>query len=209
MSAIGAFLVLGTALPITAAATRRLHERWRARWHLRDYVDLASAREGDRVFVSGIVRALDETLVAPLSGKTCVGYRARARGASTAGRGSTPWQETMQMRPFAIERDDGERIVVDGDRAIFGVAAQKLVPRMPDRETSFLARHAIARAKGRAQLTEVLIEVGARIRVGGTLVLVPRESPPSGELGFRDPPPPEPQIAGNRDAPLVIVSAAR
>jgi hypothetical protein len=161
------------------------------------------SREGDLVFVGGTVRALDETLVAPLSGRTCVAYRSSVKSASSKNPAGNRG-ETMQVRPFAIERDDGSSIAVVGDRAIFGLAAQKLVD--PERQASFLARHAF---KGTGSFSEVLVEVGARVYVGGTLVLVPREEPPTGELGFRDLPPPDPQLVGNRETPLVIVSRGR
>lgn len=186
----------------------RLRDRLRARWRLRDHAPLGQrSREGDLVFVSGVVRSLDETLVAPLSGKRCVAYRARAKGPATPPqKGNTIWQETMQVRPFAIERDDdGARIAVTGEHMHFVLAPEKLGGHF-DRESSFLARHAIARSKGAASFNEVLVEVGAKVLVGGTLVLVPRDAPPTGELGFRDPPPPDPQLVGSRDVPLVIVA---
>jgi hypothetical protein len=201
VSGFGSVFALITAVPITFGATRRLHERWRARWDLRNHDPLdLDAREGDLVFVGGIVRPLDETLIAPLSGRACVAYRSRVGGpGSYAG-------ETMQLRPFALEQDDGTSIVVDGDRAIFGLAPQPLLPRNPGRERSFLARHALSAG---SRFTEVAAELGASVVVGGTLVLVPREAPPTQELGFRDPPPPDPQIVGNRKSPLVIVSRGR
>lgn len=186
-------------LAMLASTVGDLTERWRTRWHLRFHAPLDDdACEGDLVYVAGTVCALDETLVAPLTGRTCVGYRSRARN------GMGLWLETMRLRPFAIERDDtGEQIVVDGERAIFGIAAQKLV-RDHDRVASFRAFHAITKVNG--SVSEVTIDIGARVAIGGTLVLVPRDEPPTGERGFRDQPPPDSLIAGNRDAPLVIVA---
>lgn len=196
-------LAITAALSGTFGATRRLHERWRARWRLRDHDELdADAWEGDLVSVAGIVRPLDETLIAPLSGRACVAYRSRVHGMSLGG--TSVKHEVMQVRPFAIEREDGARIVVDGDCVIFGVVKQSLSPRNPDRESSFRARHAIQPAS--ARFSEVVIELGIDVLVGGTLVLVPREAPPTEELGFRDQPPPDPQIVGNREAPLVILA---
>ena len=193
-----------TAVPITFGATRRVHDRWRASWHLRFHEPLdADARDGDLVYVGGIVRPLDEILVAPLSGAHCVAYRSRiSTGTWVTG---LDIGETLQLRPFVIERDDGAGlIVVDGERAIFAVTTQKLAPRNPERETSFRARHAIQ--KPSARFSEVLVELGVHVYVGGTLVLVPADQPPTGERGFREPPPLEPQLYGNRDAPLIIVS---
>ena len=202
MSGVGSVVAtLLTASTITVGAIYRAHERTRARWCLRNH-DLfdPDAREGDLVFVSGTVRALDETLVAPLSGRPCVAYRSRVRASSW----STGVYETMQLRPFVIERDDGGApIVVDGERAMFGVPAQPLVPRNLEREASFCARHAVS--KVHARFSEVLVPLDSEVLVGGTLVYVPREAPPTGELLFREPAPPEPQLVGNREAPLIIV----
>lgn len=185
----------------------KLLDRTRARWQLRAYAPLApGAREGDRVQVTGTVRALDDALTAPLSGLPCVGYRARARGAQKR-EGKpviTGWLETMQLVPFAIERDDGTSIVVDGNHAIFGVTGQTRAKRDPGREVSFLARHALT--EGRTSLYEVFLESGRRVSVGGMLVLVSRDAPPLGELGFREPPTPEQRLSGSRDLPLVIVT---
>jgi hypothetical protein len=201
VSAAGVIAMLaGTAF----ATTRRMSDQARNWWCLRHHEPLDDdAREGDLVFVEGIVRALDETLVAPLSGRECVAYRSRVSDPRTGPFGR---QETMQVRPFAIDRDDEEgTIVVDSERAIFGVPPQRLVPRNLDRETSFLARHAISKMR-HGGFSEVLVELGARVVVGGTLVLVPRDEPPMNERGFRDLPPPDPQLVGNRGTPLVIVA---
>lgn len=196
----GVFATIMTAVPITFGAISRMHERTRARWCLRNH-DLfdADAREGDLVFVSGTVRALDETLVAPLSGRPCVAYRSRVRATWSSGA-----YETMQLRPFVIDRDDGgASIVVDGERAMFGVPALALAHNL-EREVSFCARHAVSTVH--ARFSEVLLPLGAEVVVGGTLVYVPRDEPPTGERLFREPPPPEPQLVGNREAPLIIVS---
>jgi hypothetical protein len=188
------------ALAMLSSSVADMTDRLRTRWHLRFHAPLDDdADEGDLVYVAGTVRALDETLVAPLTGRSCVAYRSRARG--IAG-----WQETTQLRAFTIERDDGEgTIVAFSEAADLRVPPQRLVPRDPVRIRSFLARHALASAS----VSEVLVEIGARVYVGGTLVLLPPDGPPTGELGFRDPPPPDPHLAGNRDAPLVIVTRER
>lgn len=200
VSAAGAVFALLASVPMTYGATWRLHERWRARWRLRGYADLdADPREYTRVRATGIVRALDDTLIAPLSGRECVAYRSRVR---SAGRDHAfvP-RESMQIRPFVIDLGD-EEIVVDGERAIFGLPPVKLVPRNAMREEIFRARHALP---GGAGFTEVALELGARVAVGGTLVFVPRDEPADHELGFRDPPPLSQRIVGSREHPLVFV----
>ena len=202
MSAASTFAVFLASVPLTFGATRGLHERWRARWRLRDYPDLDDARENGRVSATGVVRALDETLTAPLSGRPCVAYRTRVWSSSQPTGVGYAYRETIQLRPFVIDLGD-EEIIIDGERAMFGIPPQKL-PRDPEREASFLARHALAH--GRARFSEVVLELGAHVTVGGTLVLVPRDEPAMEELGFRDPPPPSQRIVGNRERPLLLVA---
>lgn len=174
-------------------------ERWRARWQLRGHTPLDLAGDHERVYAIGVVRPLEETLVAPLSGRACVAYRSRLTLSLN------PFLETKQVRPFVLDLGE-EEIVVAGEHAIFGVPP--LAPAALDRErkASFLARHATR--SGRFQ--EIVLELGARVAVGGTLVLVPSDDPPiEGELGFRDPPPPERRIVGARRRPLVFVDVER
>ncbi|MBA3818800.1 MAG: hypothetical protein H0X17_07905 [Deltaproteobacteria bacterium] len=205
MSVGGVVAMIATAVPLTFGATRKLHDRWRARWQLRHHRELdASAREGDLVQVTGYVRGLDETLVAPLSGRACVAYRSRVRitlRQHKDDRGGSG--ETMQIRPFVIDRAGADPVVVDSEHVMFGLPPVRLVPRNPEREDSFLARHAI---DGTARFSEVALLVGMQVRIGGTLMFVPRERPAPGELGFRDPPPPVPQLTASRHAPLLIAT---
>jgi hypothetical protein len=193
-------------IPVRELAMLLDGERWRARWRLRVHVPLGDdAHEDDLVVAVGVVRPLDETLVAPLSGRACVAYRSRVR----LGLGGYAPRETMQVRPFVLDLGD-EEVVVEGDRAIFGLAPLRLWPLDADRERSFLARHAVSTRDvswTAGRLSEVALELGARVAVGGTLVLVPRDEPPAhGELGFRDPPPPSQRIVGNRARPLVFLA---
>lgn len=182
-------------------------ERRRASRRIRGYAPLDGARENELVRAVGVVRPLDETLVAPLSGRACVAYRSWFRE-SWIGLIFSP-SETAQIRPFVLDLG-GEEIRVDGDRALFGLAPLARSPRDRDRERSFFAQHALPYAPSSAVPTsglfsELALELGARVVVGGTLVLVPRDEPPSeGELGFRDPPPPSRRIVGNRERPLLF-----
>lgn len=207
MSAASALALLLASVPLTYGVTRPRHERWRARWRLRHHAPLDdSAQESDLVRASGIVRPLDELLTAPLSGRACVAYRSRV-WTSSHPRGGIATRETMQIRPFVLDLGD-EEVIIEGDRALFGLVPIRLVPRNPEREASFLARHALGRGTS-PRFSEVALEVGARVEVGGTLVLVPRDEPLlEGELGFRDPPPPSQRICGNRERPLILAAVA-
>jgi hypothetical protein len=210
-------------IPVRELALLLDGERWRARWRLRGHAPLGGdAREDDLVAAVGVVRPLDETLVAPLSGRACVAYRSRIHGVLGGALGGVLGgvlggslggvlgggpHETMQVRPFVLDLGR-EEVVVAGDRAIFGLAPLRLWPLDQGRERSFLARHAVSARTtswSTGRLSEVALELGARVAVGGTLVLVPRDEPPAhGELGFRDPPPLAPRIVGNRARPLVF-----
>lgn len=210
MSALQALAVLLASMPVGYGVTRPRHERWRARWWLRRCAGIGDARENEPVVAAGIVRPLDETLVAPLSGRTCVAYRSRAWISPPGGMSSG---ETTQLRPFALDLGE-EEIIVTGEHAIWGLPPAPLLPRNLERESSFLARHALTaqparfgygRVASHARFTEVALEPGARVAVGGTLVLVPPDEPPDDERGFRDLPPPEARIVGNRARPLVFV----
>jgi hypothetical protein len=182
---------------------RLFFERRRLRKQLRAFAPLSDgAREGDRVEIRGWVRALDELVHAPLSGRACVAYLARARATPAGDLGI----RQPQIRPFVIEREEqAGRIVVDGEHALIGVAPRPY-ERDPDRERMFFVRHGMREAHTHSGVDEFVVEPGTRVRVGGTLVLVLRELPPTGELGFRDAPPVEQQLFGNRDTPLLIVA---
>lgn len=184
---------------------RQYFDRLRIRRQLRDFGTLdAAAREGDRVQVTGIVEATGDLLLAPISDLGCVAFAARARGYTTRGgrRITTLWRETVQLARFALVLEDRTRVLVDGDHAELGVTGASRVARQPHRESSFLAEHGIH--LGGARFDERVIEVGRRVTVGGTLVLVPAASSTS-ERGFRDTPM-QWQLAGSREHPLVIVT---
>lgn len=180
-----------------------LSERVRARRFARPCQLLADRlADNTPVIARGVVAALDETLVAPLSGRPCVAYRARVWARSLGG-GARGFGETVQVRPFLLDLGD-EEIVIAGDDAVYGLPRTPLPPGDVERRWSFAARHALGHE--RARFTEIAIEVGARIQVAGTLVLVPRDEPPHDERGFRDPPSMSQQIHGSGEHPLVFLA---
>jgi hypothetical protein len=201
MSAVSVFAAIAS-VPLGFSANRSMRERIFARWKVRHHRAVEDEiREGAQVKVTGVVQALDDILVSPLSGRPCVAYRSRVWGATQL-RPETA--ETMQLRPFAIDRGAAESVIVDGDHALFSLPYVTLTDEDRDRELSFLARHGMQRQ--RARFSEVTLEVGARITIAGTLVLSPVDEPPLDELGFRDLPPPVLQLGGSRDRPLVILA---
>jgi hypothetical protein len=185
----------------------KFFERLRFRRELRTFDALADdTPEGTRVHISGTIRALGAPLLSPIDARPCVAYTARARGYTTSGGTltSTDWRETVELTRFAIERDVGTPVLVDGNHAVLAVARHIRSRRQPERETEFLARHAIH--LGGARFEETFVEAGRRVTVGGTLVLVPQVTPERAERGFRDGAPMQALLSGTRGQPLVIVT---
>jgi hypothetical protein len=179
----------------------RLLELWRAWREMRRYDALsAGSLEGDRVKVTGIVDVLDETLIAPLSGRECVFFRSRIRGTSP-GQG-----ELRQTRPFVLRGADATAVVVDGSAFLFGAAAVKLGERDTERKLTFAARFAI-KMPGQAWFEEVVISPGDFITVGGVLMHDLDPEPPRSERTFREHPAPRLRLVGSNDHPLVIAAA--
>jgi hypothetical protein len=168
-----AFAVFGGALGVAFyRAGRRAKQR---------------AGDGDDEAVVGTVRQVGELLVAPLSGKPCVAYRAVARTYSnqrrdpltdaslprTAAVGSLRSKRrlddelaTTELVPFAL-------VTKDGDVLIAATSCQLLAPELPliprklELEQQFLARMGAEASAAKAGFGETRIEVGAKIKVRG------------------------------------------
>lgn len=156
-----------------AKARRRLHA--------------GSTRLEDRAIVTltGVVRALGEPLVAPLSGKPCVACRSFAswvpdrrvggdRGGALA---------HTDAQPFELVTDEGP-VIVDG-ALDFAIRPAAVVPCKLERQARFLAMHGQSvEFMQRAGFEEILIAPGDRISVQGMVMI--EASPVGGERGFRD-----------------------
>lgn len=168
------------------------------RRELRKYAPLQpTTPEGSRVKVNGRVHVLDETVIAPLTGRECVLSRSRVR------RG---WVVMMQIKPFLLVGSDGSRVVIDGSTAVLGVEPEKIPPSEYQRELAFYARFAIPR-ETRTSVEEIVIAVGDRITVGGVLMRDLNPQPPSQERAFREHLAPRLRIVGSDEHPLVIVAS--
>jgi hypothetical protein len=178
----------------------RLLERWRAWRALRSYAPLsASSREGKRVRATGVVRVLDETVIAPLTGRECVVARSRIRGA--------PYPSVMlQIRPFLLELPAPPAVVIDGGDALLGVPAVDRRRSDLERDVSFAARFGI-KATVNVWFEEVVIAPGDRVTIGGVLMHDLNPQPPSNERAFRERVPPRLRLVGSEQHPLVIVAA--
>src|SRR5262245_53651945 len=141
----------------------RTLERWRVWRAMRRHSELSpSCAEGSRVRASGVVHALDETVIAPLSGRRCVLSRSRIRSFGVVTVAIPPVM--VQTRPFIVETAAVGDVVVDGAAAVFGVDAVKLGDDDNERTTAFALRFAIS-ATARVSFEEIVIAAGDRITV--------------------------------------------
>jgi hypothetical protein len=189
---------------------RRFSDRHRSRREITRRPALGpSSVEGDHVRVVGTVRALDQTLIAPISGRTCVAYLASAMvdgGQPRADRGPVNHRPaSSQCVPFLVDTGGPEVVLVDGECARFDVPTIKLTPADADRKVQFLASHGFPAAEAReAGFTEIVIEPGMTIAVVGVMMRDVAHAPPSGEVAFRGGPSPTIRITGSREHPLAI-----
>ena len=178
--------------------------RWGLQRQLRRIPELSPATaEGSLARVTGVVVVVHEAMIAPRSGRRCVGYRITLRFAGTStvsGR-----FESSELRPFAIERGT-ERVAVESLEARF--ALPNVPPQPPlDREewqTFRQQRGLDQRTIGLGRIREVIVEVGAVVTVAGLVVVVADDAPPTGELGFRDEAPRAFKLVGDLDHPLLV-----
>jgi len=203
-------LAVGLVMAGSAAigATRKILERRRARRELRSRpVMEAATDEGNVVRVTGVVRAGDTTLTAPISGQTCVMYRSRVTDSMWSVRRIQLPKESFAMVPFALERDDGTRVTIEGRHALLDLPNMKLpAPKTVDlreRRTLFQKMHGIDNAHS-ATFEEVVVEEGMKITVAGLMMKDLAEEAPSGEAGYRDNVPAALRLAGDLEHPLVI-----
>jgi len=184
-------------------------ERWRLQRELRRVPELSPATpEGSIARVTGMVRVLRESLIAPRSGRACVGYRIRLRFAGSETVGGR--FESSELRAFAIERA-GDLVTVESLEARF---ALRTVPPTPplDREEWQQFRQdrgLYQRTIVLSGIEEVVIEVGTLISVAGLVVIEAASEPPTQELGFRDAAPRAFKLSGDLDHPLLIGPAER
>lgn len=182
-------------------------ERWRMQRQLRRVPELSSTTlEGSVARVTGIVRVLDESMIAPRSGRRCVGYRITLR---FAGRETVGGRfESSELRPFAIERA-GDLVAIESTEARFALPSVPPTPPL-DREewqTFRQERGLYQRTLALGAIREAVIEVGMTVSVAGLVTIVTDPNPPSRELGFREEAPRSVKLIGDLDHPLLIGSA--
>ncbi len=175
--------------------------------------------EGEIVRVTGVVRALDEKLVAPLSGTSCVVLRSRVSAGLGFTRKARWWRETFAMVPFVIERAEGN-VSIEGEHALLDLPPLdlprrfKLTEDQRRRRDAFLRSHQLPARNwwGEYFYFETVLVPGTTVSVAGLVMkdvagdeLDPALAPVvAGERGFRDGPPTSLRLAGNAEHPLVI-----
>ncbi len=202
----GIGIVVVAAGSAAIAAGRKLLERRRARRALREKPALdATSPDGTEVRVTGVVRITGETLEAPLSGRPCVVFRSRVylhRGIT--GRARVP-HEHLRMVSFAVERDDGSLVTIEGKHVLLDLdPLKKLRPDDTRRYQLGFTLGLSARALRAANYEEVVVEEGARVAIAGLMMKDLAEAPPMEERAFRDAPAPSLRIAGDARHPLAI-----
>jgi hypothetical protein len=195
-------LVMGAITAIGVVRAALWGHRARARRRLRS--GISQVTDGEVVTVSGVVRPVDEPLIAPLSGQPCVVYLARAM----VGTGSPPRRveclRDCKMVSFGLVLPSGELAFVEGQLADLDLPPIPLIPRAVDREIQFLLDHDQPRATFPAmQFEETRVEPGDRVAVHGMVVVETDATNPS-ERGYRDAAPRKVRIVAHRDHPLTI-----
>ncbi len=209
MSNIAGLAILAAAVGSAAlTAGRKIVERRRARRVLRERPELeASSPEGSEVRVTGVVRVLEDTLEAPLSGRTCVVFRSRIYAKRRVARVALHPQETLRMVPFLVERADGSRVTVDGKHVLLDLDPIKPPADSPRRTQLALALGVSIKDLRGANFEEIVVEEGMRVSIAGLMMKDITDAPPTGELAFRDAEAPALRIAGDAAHPLVVGAA--
>lgn len=170
------------ALATVPGAVRRAHAR-RGRLAMTD-------RPEDHALVTlrGTVKLLGQGLVAPLSGRACVAYRAAARTfAPTIGGARTVDAEKIEiaMTPFVLVTKHGE-VIVDGNTCELPHHSSPIIPRRLHLEQKFLERTNMFDEASKAGFDEIVVKPGMKIAVHG---VVREEVTTTGaEVGFREAP---------------------
>jgi hypothetical protein len=154
------------------------------------------------VTFTGTVKLLGVPLTAPLTGKTCVAYRAVARTYTGSGRRTSLEHEVADaaMVPFVLVTKTGE-VLVDGETCQLVEPGEPIIPRKLDLEEKFLASQGLAGRARKAGFDEARVEIGAKITVHGVSRQELAEH--GGESGFREAPT-QIRLTGDDAHPLTI-----
>jgi hypothetical protein len=201
-AALGFALYKAVRSTVRASAERRRLDR---ELHSRPALTTGSV-EGDVVRVTGIVRPID-SLIAPLSGRSCVMYRSRVDNANVFGTQTWDVRIASSITPFYLDREDGDPVRVDG-QAIVELGGVPISD--PDRKRQFLLSQGVTRReRGWPRFEEVIVEAGMQVSIVGLMSIDDTQSPSPAERGFRDPQPSMVRLIGDPTHPLIIGPAKR
>jgi hypothetical protein len=159
----------------------------------------------------GTVKLAGEPLIAPLSGKPCVAYRAVARAYSLRSAGAVMMLGRslgrqlehevvdVEMISFVLATESGD-VIVEGETCELLLPMLPLIPRKLELEQSFLDRAGLDVHARYAGFDECRVEVGTKIKVHG---VSRSELATAGETGFREAPT-QIRISGDDAHPLTI-----
>lgn len=186
MMGVKAILLFGALFVAGMGAV--VHSLWGPRARARKRLDRGQTalEDGAIVTLTGVVRAIGDTLVAPLSGKPCVLYDASGRIMGASGRVDDVIANIHErnMLPFELVTADGV-VRVDGESADTDLPEFPLIPRKLEREIAFMSAHEQSPEYVRhSSFYELRLEVGMKIRVQGRVVVELDPTAPEG--GYRD-----------------------
>ncbi len=140
--------------------------------------------DSELLAISGIVRAAGEPLEAPLSGRSCVAHRSRARvfgGANKAQLVAEPIEQ--EATPFVVETRHGA-VRIDARDLALDVAPSGLPDRSTLAQRTFRTRNALERDVP-AYFDEIVIAPGARVTIRG-VVSLEQDPHDASERGYRE-----------------------
>jgi hypothetical protein len=123
------------------------------------------------VTLTGTAKLIGDPLIAPLSGKPCIAFRASGRTFQTS-RTHRKLREIKQevseirMTTFVLVTKDDE-ILVDGEVCDLPIRSTPIIPRKLERERDFMLRAELLGAPQDAGFDEVVIPDGAKVMVHG------------------------------------------
>ncbi len=203
-------LLLAFALTSTAGVVAPWLHRRRLRRAVAELPPLTpDTTEGSVVHVVGRVRALN-TLVAPLSGVTCVMASSRITLRARMLRNVAATHALTRLRAFVIEREGQPDVLIDGPHVRLSIPPVKLRWVAGEVAEAFLRACKLSpdHTNG-AHYDEMALVPGARVSAAGLLIQDIDDAPPEDERTFRAGPRIQLRLAGDAERPVLIVDAER
>lgn len=193
-------VLFGSGLGRLAWEAPRLSRRHRAvkRW------PIGEAPEGEIGRLRGRVRALDESLTSPVSGRRCVYYAVVIQGTMEC-------VTQCKSVPFVVEDPSGRAIIepANGTVALTFDRRETLLSNSP-RPPALLGQSGVEHrglfGTGPLRLLEGVVEIGQHVEVVGVGIREANREL-SAEAGYRGAPPTSLHVTNSSQAPLTISTA--